>query len=98
MHVNKDLVIWGKPGMTCWDRMPAPDEKLVPKNWPLRIIEWKRAKSHRDARRDCEWLLDFCRRAPKSFCGYSVVLGAGQGEERIHCTRVSRDTVQENWI
>lgn len=97
-HVNKDLVIWDKPGKTCWNRTPAVGEKLAPAHWPLCIMEWKRAKSHRESKRDCQWLEAFSRRAPASFCGFTVVFGACRGEPRLRCARVSRNGVQEDWF
>ncbi len=99
MHVNKDLVIWDRPGKTCWDRVPEVGEKLEPRNWPLCILEWKLAKSYRQAEWDCRWLQTFGECAPAPYCcGYSVVFGACRGEKRIRCARVTRKGVERDWM
>ena len=57
--VCKDLVIWPKPKMTCWDA------NRIPANYPLSVLEWKvmhfkdsknQKKKLSEFHSDIEWL------------------------------------------
>jgi len=63
-QVCKDLVIWKKPGMTCWDRRGKPTRH------PLAILEWK-VNLKKGIEADIDWLSAYSEERPK-FAGFSV--------------------------
>lgn len=68
-QVCKDLVIWQKPMMTCWDECGNPTRS------PSVIMEWKFGVNFRVSQYDVDWLTLYTSRY--SECqGYSVVIGA----------------------
>jgi hypothetical protein len=67
---RKDIVIWPKAWMSCWDASWRPLNK------PLAILEWKVVRgrgSGRGDRRDHRWLTAFSGWEPR-FVGFSVIL------------------------
>lgn len=64
--VCKDLVIWSKPRLTCWNSDKNPTM------FPLCILEWKFNKQ-REVETDVDWLCKFSH-GRDSFIGYSVHL------------------------
>jgi hypothetical protein len=73
---HKDVVIWPKPFMSCWNQ--NGDWNAV--HTPLAVIEWKihrlgarRRSPERDLQGDRNWVRAFSRENPESL-GYSVFL------------------------
>ena len=64
-EVMKDLVIWQKPGLTCWDN------ERKPRNYPLAVIEWK-VNDFKLWCNDIDWLTDFT--SDCETVGYAVAL------------------------
>ena len=67
---RKDLVIWPKPWMSCWN------SSWEPTNHPIAVLEWKvrlKSKNLRCDHHDEAWLSAFARAHP-DFVGYSVTL------------------------
>jgi hypothetical protein len=88
-YVCKDVVIWPRPGMTCWS------DSLEAIHVPLAIVEWKRLGfgkpvaatsdiSH-DAH-DVAWLSSYTARFPECI-GYSVTLARTLNGERLAVRR-----------
>lgn len=65
-QVCKDLVVWPKPRMTCWN------ENRQPVVHPLAVMQWKTGGIEMD-RRDAEWLKDYTSLNPR-VAGYAVAL------------------------
>ena len=93
-QVCKDLVIWGRPGETCWDR------EWRPTNAPLAILEWKCHRTRvaqEHSPHDLEWLVAFTRRWP-STVGYVVRLSLTSRARRLDAARVFRGVVEDGWL
>jgi hypothetical protein len=74
-QVCKDIVVWPRPRMTCWDEYGRPTI------FPIAIILWKSA-NHPDSR-DIQWLQQYSR-ARANFVGYGsprqgTAAGSGSG-------------------
>jgi hypothetical protein len=89
-QVRKDLVIWGKPFMTCWD------EKKNPTNCPISILEWKfmgfreKQKNRKKGfEKDIKWLKDFSR-DKVDFVGYAILLDISSGQYKIKAVKIYR--------
>jgi len=89
-QVCKDLVIWSRPGMTCWDDAGKP---TVP---PAAILEWKFGvpTMHEP---DVEWLEAFTARFPET-TGYAVVANRPGGAFLLECVRVTRGVAEREWL
>ena len=82
-QVRKDLIIWHKPGMNCWN------ENKELKNTPLAIIEWK-VKGFRKPNKgelknseyDIQWLKAFSK-DKKDFIGYAITLDISGGNYNL---------------
>lgn len=92
---RKDLVIWPKPWMSCWDN------KFQPANHPLAVLEWKVRLNARNLRcdpHDEEWLSAFAKSRP-DFVGYSVTLNRTRPVTPKMCvTRFQGQEIQHNWL
>lgn len=90
-QVCKDIVIWPRPRMTCWDTMGAPTIK------PACIIEWKHGK--RDVSSyDVKWLKTFSVKAA-DFVGYAVCTNLRDARNfRLSCTRIHLGQTQAQWL
>lgn len=92
---RKDLVIWPKPWMSCWD------DKYRPTNHPMAVLEWKvklKAKELRCDRHDEAWLNAFAK-SHADFVGYSVTLNRTRPAAQNMCvTRFHRQDVNHNWL
>ena len=64
LQVCKDLVIWPRPAMTCWDQAGQPNVS------PIAILEWKFGVET-TSRHDLEWLKAFSRNRPE-FTGFAI--------------------------
>ena len=89
-QVNKDLVIWPKPYMTCWDSSGEPTQT------PASILEWK-ANTSKMSARDIEWLSEFSI-GKKGFIGYAVTLDLEQRLFRLRCDRISNGKRDYSWV
>ncbi|MDZ7337874.1 MAG: hypothetical protein ONB30_04985 [candidate division KSB1 bacterium] len=85
-EICKDLVIWPKPGLTCWNE----------NEWPVAILEWK-ANQPQVSADDVAWLLAFSAKCP-TFVGYAICLDLKQRNFRLSCTRVQQQKVQNEWL
>lgn len=89
-QVCKDIVIWPKPRMTCWD---AHGDATVR---PISVIEWKhneRAVSEYDT----NWLRAFSADHPE-FVGYAVSTQHPAKDFAISCSRVLLGKVADRWF
>ena len=90
-EICKDLVIWPRPGMTCWTK-----EKRV-ENYPLAILEWKVNQS-RVFNDDVEWLRAFSVSASTPFTGYALCVDLKQRHFRLSCTKIQEGKTEPNWL
>ncbi|RIK57252.1 MAG: hypothetical protein DCC63_14825 [Nitrospira sp.] len=89
--VTKDVVIWNRPGMTCWS------EDRLSTNHPLCIMEWKRGEDSIAARRDIDWLRAYSTTV-EGLLGFSVVLGLGPDGPRLRCVCVNAGKIAKEWL
>lgn len=92
----KDLVIWRKPGVTCWD------DDWCPKTAPLAVIEWKTSrgtKGGQKASHERAWLRAFARSNEKSV-GYAVSVKFLESDRscRVTVARFFRDDHIPDWL
>lgn len=86
-HVCKDIVIWEKPYMTCWNK----DQKFM--NYPLAIMEWKvntSGKKHppdKFIKKDIDWLTKYSS-DNDCFTGYSFYLDINSIGKPGHLTTI----------
>jgi hypothetical protein len=88
MQVCKDVVIWPKPLMTCWDTDGNPTVG------PAAILEWKLDE---ESRRDIDWLQAFSKQH-LHFIGYAVVARPRSGAFILSCARIENGRVAGNWL
>jgi hypothetical protein len=92
---RKDLVIWPKPWMSCWD------DKYDPANHPMAVLEWKIKLNARNLRcdaHDADWLSRFARSQP-DFVGYSVTMNRTRSAAQKMCvTRFRGQAAEDNWL
>jgi hypothetical protein len=93
---RKDLVIWPKPWMSCWD------SSWKPANHPIAVLEWKvkvNAKVLRCHPHDEAWLAAYARRHP-DFVGYGVTLNRTRrpSAQNLCVTRFYRQEIDPNWL
>lgn len=88
-QVCKDLVIWPRPAMTCWDDEGKPS---VP---PAAILEWKFGVPtvHEP---DVEWLQTFTARYPET-TGYAIAANRPGSAFLIDCVTVANGVVEREW-
>jgi len=88
--VCKDLIIWPRPAMTCWDNLGQPV------NYPSAILEWKTNKAM-ISKGDVEWLTAFSQLAP-DFVGYALSLDFKHRNFRLSCVRIDEKGVDYSWL
>jgi hypothetical protein len=88
--VCKDLVIWPRALMTCWNEEQEPVQR------PLAIVEWK-VNATSVSRTDVNWLCAFSR-WQEDFVGYAVCLDLEQRRFKLSSTRVYRGEAQAEWL
>lgn len=96
--VCKDVVIWPRPKMTCWD-LSSP--------YPLAVIEWKslnlqddeRARRHKltEFQDDVSWL-EQTSKLSEEFTGFAVLVTQAPENIEVGCSRVRHGLVESNWI
>jgi hypothetical protein len=100
--VCKDIVIWPKAGMTCWDE----EGRAV--HLPRAVIEWKsinrkdrpdtaRRKREKDHLGDVEWLRSLVNRSPHSE-GYAVLVDLSCVPASISVQRVAAGVESPDWF
>jgi hypothetical protein len=89
-QVCKDLVIWPKPAMVCWDETGSP------KHQPIAILEWK-ARTAKVSNYDEEWLRGYSSGAP-DFQGYAISLDPRYEATTLIASRVVRGVVSRDWL
>lgn len=90
-QVRKDLVIWSKPGMTCFDNNKNPV------NYPMAILEWK-FKGFREKQRnkdeqfkcDINWLKKYSLNS--NILGYAVMVNCIKKGYTLKVVRVVNGT------
>jgi hypothetical protein len=94
-RVCKDLVLWPKPMMTCWD------EKWKISNMPISIMEWKVFRlANRKAKMsayDITWLKKFSESKP-NFVGYAISLDLLNRDFRLCTTRTYDGSATHEWL
>lgn len=90
-QVCKDIVIWPRPRMTCWDTDGEPSVM------PASIIEWKHDEGDVSAY-DVGWLAEFSA-STRAFVGYAVSTNRrSAGSFRLSCTRVCQGQSEPEWL
>lgn len=89
-QVRKDLVIWSKPAMTCWNERREPTVR------PMSIIEWK-VRRREMSGQDLDWLVEFSRH-DRAFVGYAVLAWPRGAASVIRCARISNGIVEPKWL
>jgi hypothetical protein len=86
---NKDLLIWPKPAMNCWEsRLPC---------WhPLAILEWK-VRARGVSQSDVDWLCKFSQERP-GFVGFALNMVVSPGSYKLSCTRVHLGAAEPHWM
>ena len=87
--VTKDLVIWPKPWMTCWQEGKSH-------NYPSLIMEWKINQS-KVWTYDVEWLQAFSR-GRQDFVGYALSIDRKRRNFALSCTRVYDGQAEPEWL
>jgi len=91
LQVCKDIVIWPRPRMTCWDAAGQPTVK------PMCIIEWKHNEDS-ESQYDVAWMHQFSA-AAESFVGYAVLTKQREVREfQLSCSRIYRGEAQSRWL
>lgn len=89
-QVCKDLVIWPRPGMTCWDDEGKP---TVP---PAAILEWKFG-APTVYEPDVEWLQAFTKMYPETV-GYAITANRPGSAFLLECVRVTGGVAERQWL
>src|SRR5437879_4179613 len=90
-QVCKDIVIWPRPRMTCWDSEGKPTIR------PTSIIEWKHNEGVLSGY-DVDWLREFSG-GTGNFVGYAVSTNYGRPHNfRLSCTRIYDGEAQSEWL
>ena len=79
-QVCKDIVIWPRPRMVCWDAQGKPTVA------PLSVIEWKHNQGEVSGY-DLEWLCEFSARTAE-YVGYAVSTNLPSQGFTLSCTRL----------
>lgn len=94
-RVNKDLVLWPKPRMSCWNA------EWSPSNIPMAVLEWKvfRLPTSRPtmSTHDLEWLSAFSCKHPE-FVGYAISLDLNARQWRLRIDRVRSGSSDAAWL
>lgn len=90
MQVCKDIVIWPRPRMACWDKAGKPTVR------PLSIIEWKHNEGEM-SEDDTLWLQKFSAHGP-GFVGYAVATNQSASPFTISCNRMCSGQRIDRWV
>ena len=89
-QVCKDLLVWERPGMTCWN------ERRESVLAPLVIMEWKDELT-KDFAYDVEWVRRFSEDRP-DFLGITVALHLARQGAELRCCATRNGLVESNWL
>lgn len=89
-QVCKDLVIWPRPAMTCWDEAGNPTIS------PLAILEWKFG-TETTSRNDLDWLTAFSKNRPE-FTGFAISANRPGAAFLLRAVRVSQGEADFDWL
>lgn len=89
-QVCKDLVIWPRPAMTCWDEAGNPSVS------PLAVLEWKFG-TEMTSRHDLEWLKAFSKNRPE-FTGFAISANRPGASFLLRAVRVSEGEADFDWL
>ncbi|MGH9883704.1 MAG: hypothetical protein ACRD6N_19950 [Pyrinomonadaceae bacterium] len=100
--VCKDLVIWPRPWMTCWN------SEGLPRRFPIAIAEWKvvswrdngttaRKKITEYHRNDIPFLKRMSAEQG-GFIGYAILLDLREHHQFLRCARVEGGEVVPSWL
>lgn len=89
-QVCKDLVIWPRPAMTCWDEAGNPTVS------PLAVLEWKFG-TETTSRHDLEWLKAFSKSRPE-FTGFAISANRPGASFLLRAVRVSKGEADFAWL
>jgi hypothetical protein len=90
MQVCKDIVIWPRPRMACWDEDGKPTVR------PLSILEWKHNEGDM-SEGDTIWLQKFSAEAP-GFVGFAVATNQTASPFTISCNRLCAGQRIDRWV
>lgn len=90
LQVCKDVVIWSKPRMTCWDSKGCPTVA------PSAILEWK-FNAPAVYGPDVAWLQSFSA-THSGFVGYAITANPPGGRFKLSCTRVEEGEIEPEWL
>lgn len=94
LAVNRDIVIWDRPGMSCWD------EDWKPVHHPLAILEWKVHRPNRPNRQQAherQWLREYSAWQEQTLC-YAVEVKWSLTQASLRCTRFAAGVETFDWI
>lgn len=94
LAANRDIVIWDRPGMSCWD------DDWTPVHHPLAILEWKVHRPKRvnpDLKSEREWLRRYTSWQPRPVC-YAVEVIWSATQAVLRCTRFHAGTEVPEWL
>lgn len=87
--VTKDLVVWPKAWMTCWQEGKSH-------NYPSLIMEWKINKP-KVSSYDVRWLQAFSL-GRRDFVGYALCIDRKRRNFALNCTRVYDGQAEPEWL
>ena len=90
LQVCKDLVIWPRPAMTCWDQAGQPNVS------PIAILEWKFGVET-TSRHDLEWLKAFSRNRPE-FTGFAISANRPGASFLMKVAKVTGGEAYPDWL
>jgi len=89
-QVCKDLVIWPRPGMTCWDSAGKPTV------YPAAILEWKFG-GRTLFEYDMQWLREYSK-VLDDFVGYAIQVDPKQRDFTVAAARAEGGVLDEDWL
>ena len=95
-HVNKDLLLWEAPAMTCWD------SDWEPIHVPLAVLEWKvhrrsSTKQIKFSDYDLDWLSWFTS-SQAGRIGFAINLTISDQNSILKAARIFEGKVEKNWL
>ena len=97
MQARKDLVVWARPGMTCFD------EDWKPTRFPVAVLEWKWQRNRGSPETlvnfpyDLAWLQRFTEGHPERV-GYAVAGLSTRQHVGVTVSRVFAGAVTPKWL
>jgi hypothetical protein len=89
-QVNKDIVIWPEPFMTCWDNDGNPTR------YPVAIMEWK-ANVQELSNTDIDWLCSYSAKNIQ-FVGFSTTIDLMNRRFKLKAARIYLGSVDDRWL